>query len=41
MKKKKAIPEKYLKAIQESREYMEKRKDTKIELNRIIIANKK
>lgn len=39
MKKKKAIPTKYLKAIQESREYMKKRKETQKDLNLIIKAN--
>jgi hypothetical protein len=37
MKIQKSIPAKYLKAIQESREYMEKRKDTKIDnITRLI-----
>lgn len=38
-KTKKPIPEKYRKAIEESREYLAKKKETANELNQIIRAN--
>lgn len=37
----KVIPDKYLKAIKESKEYLQKVKENRIELNRILVTNKK
>lgn len=41
MANKKPIPEKYAKAIAESREYMQKRKESSQEMKIIIRANRK
>lgn len=40
MKTKKPIPEKYRKAIEESREYMQKKKETGNELKAILKVNR-